>query len=77
MDRIDDSLPKALVCRCGVLFLSALICYSQTKTSLELDVTKIGLRPRSEVVRILGRPSQVVWTWTVIHGVLLDTFAAT
>jgi|GEM_PF-2721112 hypothetical protein len=43
-------------CQCGVLFLCALLCYSQTKPSLELDVTKIGLRPRSEVIKILGRP---------------------
>jgi hypothetical protein len=32
------------------------LCYSQSKAALELDVTKIGLKPRSEVVKILGPP---------------------
>src|SRR5258707_5064374 len=41
-----------------VLILASFLSYGQTKAALEVDVTKLGLRPRSEVVKILGQPNK-------------------
>ena len=40
----------------ALLTIGLTILYAQTNRGLELDVTKVGLRSRSEVVKILGRP---------------------
>lgn len=56
---MKTGIAKSLLCLASAsmtLVALAGLCYSQSKAALELDVTKIGLKPRSEVVKILGPP---------------------
>jgi hypothetical protein len=48
-----SSILRAVV----VLAVNVLLCKAQTETP-ELDVTKIGLRPRAEVIKVLGKPEK-------------------
>lgn len=41
----------------AILTVGLILCEAQAETP-ELDVTKLGLRPRSEVIKILGKPDK-------------------